>query len=325
MIELDKSVKVVDNTKLNDFKACQRMCFYKHVCGLASGSEDRFHLEFGSAIHKALEHLHTNKFSDEAVFNACSSFTNDYINMCGGTGVFKAGKSLDSGLLAIAEYAQLYLDSRDWEVLFTEISGSAPVSSKYHIHFRMDMICRNDKGVFVMEHKTKGDVRSSNLRIALSEEYRMSPQIFTYFHALNCVYEPNNITDTIVNVILFKSKAREYVRIPVYHTNEEMQEWLTATEQYISEYNEQIDAIANEYQRYCGSPTMQLFRKNEQSCQRYFGCPFIDLCLSCTNPAKFLKEIPTGFTRKFWNPTDIPSNYRIDDKKVTHTEQKEGE
>jgi hypothetical protein len=80
-------------------------------------------------------------------------------------------------------------------------------------------------------------------------------------------------------------------------------------EVWLWQANEWIDEIERDYDRLLASveedTVMRCFKRNEGNCTAYTGCPYMDFCVSWSNPLQHIHEVPEGFRQEYWNPTLI--------------------
>ena len=176
---------IIDSTKLNAAQSCQRRYFYEYVLGWRPDRTD-IHLKFGQALHLAMEHLieHHGNMRDPKVlaqafgkFYTCYreefSFEEDARN---------SPKDPGNANKALAEYAEQFGDEK-YDVLYTEVAGSAPLDADRSIHFKLDAVLRDQDGVYCLEHKT-----ASQDSAAWAAQWRLAIQPSTYAHVLYCLF-----------------------------------------------------------------------------------------------------------------------------------------
>lgn len=294
-----------DASKVQEFMDCPRKYFYRYVLGLTLETTNH-HLVFGQAFHKAMEILLRKGYNKEALQEAFTAFMKLYRSQCGPeTDDQNAPKTPENALIALDEYIRLYQPFDNFKVLHTEIAGSVTVSEGRQAHFRIDAILEDDRWIFALDHKTTKSVANRQWK----DQWTLSMQMGLYTHVLYCLYDPSKVFGVKVNGIGLQKTKVDFERVPVRKTPETMQAWLW-------NFNHFLDMIEQEFQRLGESRpsdvVMQAFPQNTQSCTKYFGCPYLDLCQYQTNPLRHLNESVAGFTTEWWDP-------RENDKDATET------
>ena len=170
------------------------------------------------------------------------------------------------------------------------------------IHFKMDSIIERDGYVITREHKT-----GSVMNRQWADRWKLSLQVGTYIHVLNCMFSQDKVMGAEINGAFFKKGGRgsdgevEFLRVPVRKTPEMMEDWLFTVGHYISDIEREIDRLMHVSEAYTVMPA---FPKNTTACTDYFGCPYMDFCIAWSNPLRDADEPPLGFVQKWWNPTE---------------------
>jgi len=265
-------------------------------------------LKFGEAWHIAMEHLLLNGYDSASVAVAFDKFLECYREeFPAQTDELFGAKTPDRAMLALAEYSDKYHDDLSlYKVLYTEISGSVPVSPARMIHFRIDAVLEDLQRRFrSQEHKTKG----GSINKQWFDQWPMSTQIGTYCHVLNCLYPEADVDGVWVNGAGFLKTKFDFQRLPVKKTREQMQVWLDTTNYWLDRLDRELTCLqtcdANDV-------TLLAFPCNENGCSRYFGCPYLDFCVSWPNPLRECDEIPAGFKQEFWDPREHKSTIKME-------------
>ena len=307
------TIEIIDSTKLQTAQECMRKYFYEYVLGWRSEMPNN-HLYFGTCIHKAMEFLKANDYSIENTVKAFDIFNDAYRELFTPEtdGLF-APKVPDRVLPMLSEYINEYKnDKEEFEVLYTEVSGTVPIDLDRVLYFRQDTICRDlkeNRGIFSLEHKTAG----KTLDDKWCRQWFMKTQTGTYTHVLYCLFPDEDIFGVVINGLgLLKTKF-SFRRVPIKRDKESMRVWLWNTLYW-------IDQIYWNYERLekCkeDDPVMMCFPMNTESCSDYFGCPFLDFCNSWTNPLAHCDEPPIGFKIEFWNPMAEESKHKVEKGKL---------
>jgi len=303
-----------DSTKLNTYDECPRKVFYEYLLGWKPAQQDN-HLYFGDCYHQAMAHLLENGFEDRVVEEAQNLFEQKYrLEFTSESDEIYYPKDVFNAQRAIATYPVEYpRDLEDNELLYTEISGSAPIDADRRLHFRMDAIMRNREKdfFFVQEHKTKG----GDFNFVWDTEWELAFQIGTYTHALYCLYPIDRVKGTQVNGIAFikaqKTAGRvAFRRVSVWKTLGQMEVWLWQA-------NDRMDRVYHDLDRLekCteDDTVLYAFPMNDRNCTKYFRiCPFHEFCLAWKNPLQHCKQPPLGFKEEWWDPTTKPAKHTME-------------
>lgn len=296
-IEKREEHDVLDSTKLKTFQSCPREFFFSYILGWRSKTAN-VHLAFGSAWHEALEYLHTKGMSDqnikEAFFVFQEIFNKEYSPLMNEE---HKAKNAENAGKALQEYAHAYRDKDDFEVLFTETAGTAPVRGDRVIHFKCDLILEDRNGdIWSMEHKTTG--RGGR---TWKSRWPLDFQVNAYAHAVSSLFADRygDVAGVKINgAILRKSGNNEFVRIPCRKTADQLRLWVQECNHWIDmlEWNMEILAETS-----VSDDIMFAFPRNPTSCTKY-GCAFDGMCERWTNPLRRCEEPPPGYEEDHWDP-----------------------
>jgi len=302
IVEKEKTWDIVDATKLKKFMECPRSYFYEYILGWRP-EQPSIHLEFGKAWHYAMEHLLLHGYSAESVKEAWDLLNNHYrIFFTPEMDSMFAPKTPGNALSALIGYAKTYeQQDRNDKVKYTEIAGTVSISGDKVLHFRMDSIIENDKGMLSREHKTAG-----TLSRQWRDQWSLSIQVGTYLHVLYCLFPTEEIWGVEINGTIFNKTKTQYERIPCRRSKGMMEDWLTTVnywyEQLEFEKQSLFDDDANESDK-----VMVAFPKNPCACTNYFGCPYFDFCMAWANPLQYIEYVPQGMKVEHWNPMEEES------------------
>lgn len=294
---------IIDSSKLNDFITCPRQFFYRHLLGWSSTAPNN-HLVFGVAWHVAMEHLLLDGYdkTDEAYDMFLRNYREELPE---GSDCLFEPKTPARAKLALQEYADKYRsDLSEYDVLYTEIAGTVPITPAIVFHFRMDTILRGVNGYKSSEHKTKGGSFAANWLT----QWQNSTQIGTYHHVLYCLYPQDEVDGITLNGAGFLKTKFDFQRFPFKWQKDRMQVWLNTVNYYVKELDVELACLMN------SSPdddTLKAFPLRPTSCDKWFGCPYIDYCSSWPNPLRDCDEPPIGFEIKFWNPSEQPHTHEM--------------
>ncbi|GAF83855.1 unnamed protein product, partial [marine sediment metagenome] len=154
---------VHDSTKMASFIECPRKHFYNYMLGWKRKSGN-IHLDFGSAIHTAMEHFnHLRKkngtgyrLTDRDVADAVLLFQHEYReNHPPDEDDYVKPKDCATGKYAIICYAEEFdlPDSKE-KVLHAETSGAVSIDIDRLLYYKCDVILEDERGIFPRDYKT---------------------------------------------------------------------------------------------------------------------------------------------------------------------------
>lgn len=303
MFELHKSLNIIDSSKLKDYIKCPRYFLYRHVLGWCSEFPNN-HLIFGSAWHLAMEHLLLKGYDE--VSEAFDKFLEYYRQhfLPETDGLFKA-KTPANVLITIPAYVNKWRadDEGKFEVLYTEIAGSVPISEFDKLYFRMDSILKETatNEVFSREHKT------GSRSWLWSEQWPLSTALGTYSHVLYCLYPFEMVKGIEINGTMFISRKKdpyEFLRPMFKKTKEQMQSWFSNVKYYYFDLKRELELLIQTYDR----DLLEAFPLRTNNCLDYSRvCEYQDFCLAWRNPVIRSTIPPPGFRVEYWDPTLEPS------------------
>jgi hypothetical protein len=271
--------RILDSSKVQTFMECPRKYFFRYILGWTRDAPN-IHLVFGEAWHEGMERILLGDSAEQAADAFDLIFRRDFPESMDDIFFPKVPAVARA---AFKQYKEVYAGDQ-FEVLSTEISGTAPIGPDRVLHFRIDAIVRGADGIIGLEHKT-ASVQSQQWR----EQWVLSAQVGAYGHVLHCLYEPSEVWGIIVNGTFFRKKDTGFERVPIRKQPDMLQVWLST----LNYYTEMIDANMEELE-HCAD-----------SCGMYGGCPYRDLCAYRPNPLRYANNGPEiGFKVEWWNPAD---------------------
>ena len=288
---------IQDSSKVQEFMDCSRKYFYRYILGWVSDSPNN-HLVFGTAWHLAMEHLLLNGYDDVNIVRAYDLFLNEYRkDFSEETDALFGAKTPSRVMECLLEYAHRYRNDKDeFEVLYTEIAGTVPLTEDRALHFRQDTICKGSEGYFSLEHKTRG----SSLTRSWVQEWPLSVQVGTYTHVLYCLFPPEEVYGVKINGAGFLKTKFDLQRFPFAKTKRAMEVWMWTTLYWLDQIYLNFDIFGDATE---DDKVMTVFPMNTRNCSKYFGCPYHDFCTAWSNPLSHIDEVPMGFKVEFWDPT----------------------
>lgn len=293
---------IFDSSKINTFMECPRKYFYRYILGWDI-SKTSVHLVFGEAWHRAMAVLLEMGYSSEAIDKAYERF-NTYYNQYFSPqeAALNSPKNPDGAIRTLIAYAAYYKMDRfivpRWnDIPSIEIAGTVPISNTTSLHFRLDAIIKDIDGKMkILEHKT-----SSQQTQHWSNQWMLSFQVGTYLHALNCLYEPEEVGGLIVNGAFIRKTEPGFQRVPVVRTGDAMNNWLFHAQYWVEQVKHEQDCL-----QACNDeePYLEAFPMVTTSCSNYGTCQYHNLCMAWNNPLQCLHRMPPDYECKWWNPAD---------------------
>ena len=191
-IQTHETWSVIDPSKIEEFLRCPRKFFFNHILGWESTSKLHNDKEFGTAWHKAVEHLLLNGYEGKSINDAFDKFYNKYReDFDETTDEMFFPKSPQGAYKALIQYAKKFQsDLSEYEVIYTEISGTCSIDADLILHWRMDSIVKDrSNGKYKsIEHKT-----TKRLSRQWRDQWLLHRGIGTYIHNLYSLYPPDYI------------------------------------------------------------------------------------------------------------------------------------
>ena len=311
--------EVVDPSKLNDYIECPRKYFFEYMLGWRPEAPNN-HLVFGQAWHLAMEHLLLHGYSAESIRDAQELLRNHYRKeFPEDTDELFTPKTPDRAVLALVEYSVKWeRDLDEFDVLYTEIAGTVPITDTKIMFFRMDNILKHklEGYYFSHEHKT-----GTNFTNQWQIQWPLSIQIGTYIHSLYCLYPQDQVRGVKVNGAFFKrTKAPlfDFERMPIWKLPHQMRTWYQTTRHYVAELEQDTGLLQIESD---SDTVMQSFPMRPTSCSNWFGCAYHDFCMAWPNPLQRCSEPPLGYKIEFWDPRTEEMRHQMEFKPLKMIEE----
>jgi CRISPR/Cas system-associated exonuclease Cas4 (RecB family) len=291
-----KSWTMYDSSKVQTFMECPRKYFYRYVLGWDQ-EQPSIHLIFGEAWHRAMAILLREGYTKDAVEHGYSVFLEYYRESYGPEmDDILHPKSPGGALLGLLQYVKEYTPIDNFEVLHTEIAGSVPISPEDRVSFRIDGLVKQASGITVLEHKT-----GSRLDNSWKNQWRLSLQVRTYTHVMNCLYPPEEIWGAIVNGTFFYKDRVGFDRQPIRTNQDGMNNWLFTISHWVDRIKEEHEALEN---CVADEPVLEAFPMNTCNCTKYGPCPNMNMCEGWANPLRRIDAPPMGMVYRWWDPAE---------------------
>lgn len=308
-IKAHETWNIQDSTKLQTFMKCPRLYFYQYILGWQPTGPN-IHLEFGQAWHLAMETLLLEGYNEKAIVNAYRKLEEHYrkfFNPVMDNHYYPKTPGFAAEMLI--KYVNKYADDHEnFDVVYTEISGSVPVSVDMVLHFKTDSILRHKRGPYAgkyvsLEHKT-----AKSTKFSWSDQWALKMQVGVYTHVLNCLFDPAEVAGVIINGAQFQKTDPNFTRLWKPKTNEQMQVWHTHTLRVLESLSREFELMHSEHEE---DDVMQSFWMNTESCIGFGTCSYHQFCTAWPNPLRRAYEAPSGFEERFWNPAALETTHKM--------------
>ena len=304
---------VLDASKVQDYSCCARKFMFRHVFGWRKVGEPNIHLEFGTAVHFAMEVLAEDGYTAESYAKAYTVFLDHYRKFFPVELDEHNKPKTPANLLRMLPQYGAYYRSDDFDVLHVETAGSVPISDDRTMNFKMDTICQDDRGYFSLEHKT-----SARYGPMWEAGWRQKIQVGVYNHVLYCLFPEEEVFGVIINGLFLSeppklrkdgqpyanAKDNSFHRVPARMSPDQLQGWLV-------DMNDITDCIEMNHTRLADTdesdPILHAFPRNREACTQYGVCDYINTCSVCMNPLAYIHNPPMDFEIEHWDPRDIPT------------------
>lgn len=258
---------ILDNTKVTEFNTCPRKFYWRHVRHLSLMTDlTPTPLQFGIAIHSALETLYKGGSLDDSIIIFRGLFPDKYSNTV---------RTPVIGEKMLRLYYNQYMPEV-WKIKHVEAHATMELSSDLMFYGRIDLIVDFLDTLYIVDHKT-----SSSMGFIAEPHHQLTGYI-AVARTLGL-----DVKGGIVNILgLIKGKV-EFLRIMTSRTEEDIQEWIHHA--LLTKCN--IDnCIESGY-----------FPKYTHSCGMYASkCPYMQLCTCSPRSIEYIVE--GSYTEKEWKP-----------------------
>lgn len=313
-IPVDSAWEIVDISKMKDYLDCPRKFWWRHVLGWESTAPSN-HLIFGEAMHRAMAHLLQTDYSSENILIAWKEKFLPYYRefFPPTTDELMKAKTPAAMLQMLPQYvARWHDDHQRCTTLHVEVGGAVPVATDRVIHLRIDAILQDkQKGfIFGREHKS-----GSGITRQWETQWMLDLQPTCYTHALRSAFPDHEVKGIELNGIHFKhTKTKgdsfEFIRIPLWKSNENMLVWLMTVNRIYDEIERDFELLAYSSEN---DSVLTAFHLNPGNCTKYFGCAYHDFCCAWPNPLRKVHECQLGFHINFWDPRKMEIQTKLEE------------
>lgn len=311
------TLRLYDNTRLNDYKRCPRFYMYRHEFHWVPKGT-RLPLIFGGAWHAAQEVIWANAGKIPKGELAKRAFGAFLQHWCGEGMPAPAdmdydmqqemsprtpGRALEMIVAYIDKRAQQFVD---FEVIAVEKPFIVPLDPEDDTLFyigRIDKVVRRGSKILGLEHKTSSEYRKGGpFKSTFLESFSPNSQVDGYLYALHMLF-PGEVGGVWVDAALVHKMEEGFTFIPVEKRMEHLDSWLFDTRWWISQLEAERAKLKAEQEVQGRSAYLQAFPKRTSACRDFAVlCQYLDLCKAWPNPVG--KPLPRNFEESRWDPLD---------------------
>lgn len=305
----------IDNSSLERFTACPRSAEFSLIRSRERAPGGA--LNFGGAIHKALEELYRHGFGDENFALIQEAFVNHFVTSPQPNGEWR---SVDYGLTVLQQYRKKYMSDLDiyhpasveqafslplctipveqvWPYTCEELLGEAGNNdlvrvNNVHVYWsgKIDLIMQTkDSPLQVWDHKT-----TSMMGPTFFGDFFLSQQTMGYVWAAKQILETSNQINFLVNCLALRKPTKtgtaiEFERQLYSYAPEHIEEWTQDVQYLVCDF---LTHIAQSY-----------FPKATKWCFGKFGqCPYHDVCNLAAVPSREVMLASDTYSDVTWTP-----------------------
>lgn len=202
---------ILDNTMLSAWDTCPTKYYWRHIRNLVSLDDTSAALNFGTAIHKALETLYKQNNISDAIAELKPIID---------AGPTDSKRNLENGIRIMLGYHERWFPER-FKIVQVEIPISWELSSDLMYCGRLDTLVEWDGVTYILEHKT-----SSNLTMFCAQP---NHQITGYVYGARVL--GYNVPGAIVNLLgvyspnTKKQPGELFARVITMRGEWELEDW----------------------------------------------------------------------------------------------------
>ena len=254
--------RIWDYSTLSSFQTCRKKYYWEHIRNLKPKIKGAA-LEFGGAIHSALDEYYTSKDMEKVK----QVFTQNWKDREG-----DEIRTVDNGIKMLEWYSRKY-QHEPFTPLGKPEQGFVFVIGDILFGGRIDLPVEWDGNLWIMEHKT-----TTRLGSGYFNQYELDKQITGYIVAAESYFKGRKVMGCIVNVMepwkelirpTAKSKAPEdhFARSPI-----------TRTDFLKERFKLNVQRIVRDI-HWCEENNEFMEAEKKEVCQYYNRpCPYLQLC-----------------------------------------------
>lgn len=261
--------------------------------------KDRFHMDFGTAMHAAAEvltaHIH-HGYTDKVVAAAIRAFEEKW-DQLGIEDMPGMPKSRGNGRDAILMYADEYpADKNRYECLYTEIAGTVPLAEDRFMRFRLDalLLDKSTNSLTIIDHKTV-----SRLDKSWQEKWDRAVQVQTYLLVLHYLaplldLQPGHVVINgwhLLKPLKDGTPKNGFIRIPLGAGEDAILMSLYNLNHWWDQMQWNYEILTKEIEELEDRDVLNAFPVNGEACSRY-PCRTGGLCTAWLNPLTRINDRP---------------------------------
>lgn len=329
-----------DNSRISDFRTCERYYFFRHVCHLEA-LKPNYATAFGSSWHSAMNRIwgwacgQEDKVSPYEIVDLAlhDDFMTTWREETGeeGTAIdcsanpdnWRTPMVAKEMLLNYIEVREVYFSA--FELIATERPFVVPLDpndpTRAYCGLR-DKTTRHRKTnkISYQEHKTTSEyAKTGGFKNSFLAKFSPDSQCDGYYFAGKVEHGSLFEGVYVDGALVHKTVHDKFKIIPINRGLGTIDQWLWETHYRIDSIEANLEALeeVQEDDVYMGA-----FPRNTGSCQQYGQCKYHSICDGCMNPKKYLSQTPPGFARKIWDPVEKAKLHNLKDEDVLNVRGK---
>jgi len=262
----------IDNTQLTSYLTCPRQYEYKYLKNLRKrdyGDDGgNIDLDFGSAIHEALERFTLTKGD---MSKGVSIFEKEYVvptpSEITGT---RDLKNTEYGKELLFDYVEFYnANMQDWETVETEQVGEFDLGNGYMFQCKIDEVVRINGNLFAKDYKTTTTKQPNRF----FGKFHLANQASGYVSYVKAKH--GSCAGFIPVMLHMKHLKTKRSGVGPGLVTSFQYDIFNRTEEQLRDFKDDVVYKTNELSK------CTRFTKNPEACSNYRGCEFKELCLAC--------------------------------------------
>jgi hypothetical protein len=290
-----------DSTSLGYFKECPRKYYYTMIEGWRGGGSS-VHLEFGGLYHSGLE-LYDHQCADgKSHTDAQRAMVRWALESTWERPEEGPGNPVDWGhnlktranlVRSLVWYTEHFRDDPAKTVILDNGKPAVELSFRFDagdgilLCGHLDRVVEWNGSKFVMDRKTT----TSTISSYYFDNYTPDNQMSLYTLAGRVILD-SPVRGVIIDAVQIAVGFTRFERGMAYRTDDQLEEWLAATKDYIVEAQMRGDESTRVGE--------SAFPMNDKACHNYGGCPFRSICGA--DPRVRSTFLESNFKRNPWNP-----------------------
>lgn len=244
--------RTFDCSSLRTYMSCPRKYYWKYVRHLQLKDDDSPALDFGTAVHQALE-VWYNTGEEEEMLETFHEFWDERFS--------DKKRTHEKGEKLLTSYVEKY-DSEPFEIIGEPEQVFELELFNTIFVGKMDLVIRYpDQFDMILDHKT-----STRMGRNYFKSFNPDIQMTGYTIAGRAIYPELDIKGAIVNVLYFTMRKMDFFREMFLQQDWEIDRWF---ELYRELTREIMERPRDDY---------KAWRINDSYCIRWGECPYRDLC-----------------------------------------------